>query len=215
MNYKPYHLGLKVYFSATVENGLAHIFDDMRKAVGTDVGMCIGEDGWTGAMLHEDLQDAVGIAAFLATRVEFAVTISSCPTLAKGVVAFGVYPLLGADACQVFLALAHIFSSFYNDGLQAQLDETKSCEQSARPCTDHNDGRTVADITIDIRFEVHQRRFLTDICPHSEIDENHALTGIDTAADDTDSLSLDAILLTKISHDALLIICLLRQNAQI
>ena len=86
--------------------------------------MGVGEDGWAGSVLYEDLQDAVGVAALLAARVELAVAVGSCPSLAEAVVALGVNTLLRTDACQVLLALANIFASLHDNRLQSKLDES-------------------------------------------------------------------------------------------
>ena len=63
VNDKPCHLRLEVHLAATSKDGLAHVLDDTRQAVGADMRMGIGEDGRAGSVLHEDLQDAVGVAA--------------------------------------------------------------------------------------------------------------------------------------------------------
>ena len=177
------------------------------------MGMGIGENGRAGTMLHEYLQDAVGIAALFTTRIKLSVAIGPCPTLAEAIVALGVNTLLRTDARNVLLSLAHIFSSFHNDRLEAQLDKAQGCEQSARSGTYNDNRRTVADIAIDIGLKVHQRRFLSNICPNGQVDVDGALTGIDAAPENTHSLGINALLLAKISEDALFVVGLLWQDA--
>ena len=214
-NNQPCHLGLEVHLAATGKDGLAHVLDDTRQAVGTDMRMGIGEDGRAGSVLHEDLQDAVGVAALLAARVELAVAVGPCPTLAKAVVALGVNALLRTNACQVLLALANIFASLHDNRLQPQFDESQSSKQSARTSSDHNNRRTVAHIFIYIRFEVLQRRFLADISPYGQIDINRPLAGIDAATQHAHSSRFDSLFLAKISKDALFVVCLPGQDTQV
>ena len=178
------------------------------------MGMGIGENGRAGTVLHKNLQDAVGIAALFTTRIELSIAVSSCPTLAKAVVALGVNTLLGADARNVLLSLAHILSPLYDNWLETQLDKAQGCEQSTRSGTYDDNRRTVADIAIDVGFKVLKRWFLTNVCPNGQVDVDGALTGIDAATKNTDSLGIDAFILAKISEDALFVICLLWQDAK-
>ena len=211
-NNQPCHLRLEVNFATTGKDGLAHVLDDARQAVGADMRMGVGEDGWAGSVLYEDLQDAVGVAALLAARVELAVAVGSCPTLAEAVVALGVNTLLRTDACQVLLALANIFASLYDNRLQSKLDESQGCEQSAWTCPNHNDRWAIADIFIYIRLEVLQRRLLAYVSPYGQVDINRPLTGIDAATQDAHSSRFDSFFLAKISKDALFVVCLPGQD---
>ena len=212
VNDKPCHLRLEVNFATTGKDGLAHVLDDARQAVGADMRMGVGEDGWAGSVLYEDLQDAVGVAALLAARVELAVAVGSCPTLAKAVVALRVNTLLRTDACQVLLALANILASLHDNRLQPQFDESQGCEQSPGTSSDHNNRRTVAYVLIYIRLEVLQRRFLAYVSSYCQIDINRPLAGIDAATQYAHSSSIDSLFLAKISKDALFVVCLPGQD---
>ena len=113
------HLRLEVHFATAIEDGLSHVLDDTRQAVCANVRMGIRKDGRTGSVLNEDLQDAVCIASFLASGVKLSVAISSCPTLAKTVVAFWVNALFRTDAGNVLLPFANILTALNDDGLEA------------------------------------------------------------------------------------------------
>ena len=105
------------------EDGFAHVLDDAGQFICTNVGMGIGEDAGAGAMLTEDAENLLSVAALLAAGVEFAVGVCACAALAKGVVALGVDALFGSDAGQVLLAVAHVLATLHHDGAQAQFDE--------------------------------------------------------------------------------------------
>ena len=179
------------------------------------MGMCIRENGRTSAVLNKDLQDAVGIAAFLASRIELSVAIGSCPTLAKAIIALGVNVLFRPDAGNVFLPFTNILATLYHNRFQSKFNETQSRKQSARTSAHNNDRRPFAHIFIDVGLKVLQRRLLAHISPYSQIDENGSLASINTTFDDPYGLGVDTLFLAKISQDALLVISLLRQNTQV
>ena len=166
-------------------------------------------------MLNKDLQDAVGIAAFLASRIEFSIAIGSCPTLAKAIIALRVNALFWSDACNVFLPLTNILATLYHYRFQSKFNETQSRKQSARTSAHNNDRRPFAHIFIDVGLKVLQRWFLAHISPYSQIDENGSLASINTTLDDPYGFGIDTLFLAKISQDALLVISLLRQNTQV
>ena len=76
----------------------------------------VGQDVERRAVLAENAQNAVYIAALLRAGVEFAVRIGARTALAKRVVALGVDPLLARNHGAVGLARTHIFAALQHDG---------------------------------------------------------------------------------------------------
>lgn len=115
-NQESFHTGLEVYFSAAGQDGVSHILDDPWQFVGSDVRVCIRQDGRTGSVLAEHIQDFFYAAPLLAAGVEFPVGVSACSSFAEAVVGFGIYFMFPADTGQVFFSLTYILSAFYHDG---------------------------------------------------------------------------------------------------
>ena len=79
-----------MYLSATPQDGLTHRLNYRRQFVTANVGMGINQDVLSSAMLDKNPKNTLHRTALLATGVEFTIAISSCPTLAKTIVALGV-----------------------------------------------------------------------------------------------------------------------------
>ena len=110
--------------------------------------MGISKDGGGGSVLAENVEDFVRITTFLRTRIEFAVRIGTCPTLAKTVVTLRIHLLRLRDVGQVLLAFMNILSSLKNNGSQPQFDESQGCKQPSWACPHDNHLRTSFDIRI-------------------------------------------------------------------
>ena len=85
------HACLEVYFTATAAYGLAHVLNDARQLIGTDVWVCIAQYGGRCSVLAEYIEYLLFATAFLAARLELAVRVGSCATFTKTVVTLGVY----------------------------------------------------------------------------------------------------------------------------
>ena len=170
-----------MHFAATVENGVAHVLNDTRQLIGSYMGMGVSEYIRGSAVLAEDVENLLDIAALLRTGVEFAVGIGACPTLSKTVVALAVHLLRLRNQGQILLALADILSTFQNDGTEAQLYQFQGGKESAGARPYDDDLLTVAHIGIFGMNIGVIGRLLIDIGTHLEIDEDGTLTGIDAA----------------------------------
>ena len=113
------HLRLKMHLTTTSDNGVAHVLDDARQLVGTDMRMGVGEDVRRGAMLTEHLENLLDVATLLAAGIELAIAIGTGTSLSKTVVALTIHLLSLGDECQVLLALMDILATLQHNGPQA------------------------------------------------------------------------------------------------
>jgi len=164
--------------------------DDAGQAVGADVGMSIGEDVGGGSVLAEDAEDALHVAAFFGTRIEFSVREGSGSAFSKGVVALAVYDVVTRDGCEVFFSCINITSALEDDGTYAEFYESEGCEESARACS-YNDGLWgVGDIGIVDGIVGQSGGVLVDEDLKGEIDHHLSLTSIDASLEGSDGADL-------------------------
>ncbi len=104
-----------MHFAATLDDGVAHVFNDAWQLVGTDMRMGICQDIGIGTMLAEYVQNLIYTSPFLASGIEFAVTISTGSTFTETVVALPIYLLSLGNVREVLLAFAHILASLQHD----------------------------------------------------------------------------------------------------
>ena len=178
------HLGLKMYLATTLQNGVAHVLNDTWQLVRTDVWMGISQNIGRCTMLTEHIENLLNRTTLLATGVELAIRIGTCPTLAKAIVALRVYLLRLGNLRQVFLALMHILTTFQDNGSQTQFYQSQGSKQATRTSTHHNDLWFIADIRIVHRDVFIILRLFVDIHAYFQIDKDGALTGIDAATQD-------------------------------
>ena len=95
------------------------------------MGVDIDHDVGVGAVFHEEAQHLADVAAFGGARVEFAVAVGPCPTLAEAPVAVGVHLLGAHEGDDVFLALLHGLAALDDDGLHAQLQRPEGGEEAS------------------------------------------------------------------------------------
>ena len=103
-----------MYFSATFENRIPHIFNDTRQLVRSDMRMCISQYSRRSSMLAEYIEYLVYISSFLTAGIKFPVRISSCPPFSETIIGFRIYRMFPTDLRQVLFPFTHIFSAFYN-----------------------------------------------------------------------------------------------------
>ena len=198
--YESCHLGLEMHFSATAQNGVAHILNNTRQLIRSDMGMSISQDIGRSSMLTEHSENLFDRSPFLTASIKFAVGIGSRPTLAEAIIAFWVYLLCLANLRQVELALTHILTTFQHYWAQTEFNETQGSKESARPCSHHNDLWTLADIRIVHKLIHIILRLFIDIHTYLQIDEDSTLTGIDAPTQDTYSRNrahIKAILISQ------------------
>ena len=204
------HARLEMNLSSAPEDGLSHIFYHPWQSVCADVWMCIRQDTFLGTVLYEYFQDTVGISPFLAACIEFAVAVRACAALAKGIVALGIHLLVGAYACHIFLPLSHILSALDDHGAQTQFDEAQCSKESSRTSSHHQHTSLLAYIPVLNGAEEHLFGLFVQIDPYGEVDIDVSLSGIYAPPQYPDGLWLDALVLLQKTHDALLVISILR-----
>ena len=178
------HLRLEMHLATTTKDGVAHILNDTRQLVCADMRMRISEDIRRGTMLTEHVEYLLDIATLLAAGVELAITIGTCPTLAKTVVALRVNLLRLGNLRQVLLALMHILTTFQHDGAQAKLNQSERSKKSTRTSTHDNHLRLVADIRIIHRNVFIVLRLFVDIDAHFQVDKDSTLTSVNATTQD-------------------------------
>ena len=67
------HLRLEVHLTATAQDSVAHILNDLRQPVRSDMGMSVGKNSRRSPMLTEHIKNFLHRATFLRTGVELAV----------------------------------------------------------------------------------------------------------------------------------------------
>ena len=104
----------------------------MGVGISQDVGGC--------PMLTEDVEYLLYGATLLGARIELAVRVGSCPTLAKAVVALGIDLLRLRDLRQVALPFMHILAALQHDGAQSELYQSQGSKQPTGACSHDDDG---------------------------------------------------------------------------
>ena len=135
-------------------------------------------------MLAEYIENLLDGAALLAARIQLAVGVGACPTLAETVVALAVHLLRLGNLRQVALALVDILAALQHDGAQTQLYQSQGGKQSARSGTDDDDLRGLVDVGIVRHHVLVLGRLLVDVAAHLQVDEDGALAGVDATAQD-------------------------------
>ena len=210
------HLGLEMHFAATLDDGVAHVFNDARQLVGTDMRMGICQDIGIGTMLAKNVQNLVYTSPFLASGIEFAVTISTGSTFTETVVALPIHFLGFGNVRKVLLAFAHIFSPFQYDRTVTQFYQAQRSEEAARSLTHNNNTRSAAHIGIFRMNILVVLRKLIDIGTHLQVHEDGTLAGVDASLQHSHLIQcshIQSFLLGEITLDAFLACCLFGQNS--
>ena len=63
------HTGFEMHFATAFQNGVAHVFDDTRKLVRTNVRVGIHQDRSACSMLAKNIQNLVHISTLLASGI--------------------------------------------------------------------------------------------------------------------------------------------------
>ena len=136
------------------------------------------------AVLAEDVEYLVHIAALLAAGVELAVGVGSRAAFAEAVVRLGVHGLCAADLGQVFLALAHVLAALHHHGAQAQLDEAQGGKEAAGTGTHDDDLRASFHVGVVRMLVFVVLGHFVDVGPHGEVHEDRPLAGVDAPLQD-------------------------------
>ena len=214
MDDEPRHLRLEMYLATTAQNGIAHVLDDLRQTVSTDMRMGIGQNGRRSSVLAKHVENLIDITALLGASVELAIRIGACTTLAKAVVTFAVNLLSTGNSCQVLLTVVNILSPFQHNRTQAQLYQSEGCKQTTRSGSYDNNLGTTAHIAILCVLIFIISRHLVDIDTNLQIDKDGALAGINAALQNTHtvaSTNVESVLIGQPQLQLLLIGSHLRQ----
>ena len=169
-------------------------------------------------MLTEHIQYLIHATTFLAAGIKFAVTIGTCTTLTKTVVALAIHLLGLGDITEVFLALTHILATLQNHRSVTQFDEFEGSKETARSLSHHDDTRLTAHVGIFRMDILIVLRKLIDIGTHLEIDKDGALAGIDASLEYSHLVEcshIQPLFLGEIALDAFLARCLFWQNSDL
>src|SRR5690606_25397796 len=88
------HSCLKPHFPAALTNLVAHVADNLRQFVGSDMRVRFHENLIGSTESHEQFQYSVDVAALLRSRVQFPIGISSRATFSKTVIRIGINDML-------------------------------------------------------------------------------------------------------------------------
>ena len=121
---KPSHLGLKMHLTATIDNRIAHILYHARQLICTDMRMGICKDVRIGTMLAEDIQNLIHATTLLASGIKLTVTIRSCTTFTKTIVALTIHLLGLGDVGKVLFTLTHVLATLQDNRAISQLYQT-------------------------------------------------------------------------------------------
>ena len=86
------------------EDALADALDDSGQLVGTDMCVCLVEDGVGCAEIVEELHDALHVTAFLGAGEQFAVGERARAAFAEAVVGLGIESLVAVEERDVAFA---------------------------------------------------------------------------------------------------------------
>ena len=214
--HQPLHTGFEMDLTATTQYCEAHILYHAGQFVGTYMRVGIGQNCGACPVLAEDIQNTLYAAALFAARVELAVGIGTCTTLAKAVVRFGI-DLMGARyTCQIDFAGAHIAPSLHNNGAQAVFNEFEGCKKARRARTHHYNGCTTLHVAILAAHKLLGGGLLVHENAQRKIYEYCTLARIDTAAQHAHGIYgayIPPLFIGYKAFQRLFIHCLVRQSA--
>jgi hypothetical protein len=118
---------------------------------------------------------------FLGAGIQLTVGIGPCPTLAKGVVALGVYDVFAGDTGKVALAFVDVFATLNNYRPQAKFYQAQGCKQTARTGSYDDNCRTAFDRRIVHRLELCFADRFVKPQAQAEVHKHLPLAGIYTA----------------------------------
>ena len=180
INIQTSHTSHKTHLTTTVDDGVAHVLDDARQLVATNVRMSIDENILAGTMLMKDAEDALHRATFATAGVKLPITVSTCPTLAKAIVAIGVNNALARDGGNIEPAVAHILATLQHYRLDAKFNEPQRGKETARPRTHYYCLAVAFDGTIvDGWHQVVGSHGLVDVGTHLEVYHHSPLSRVD------------------------------------
>ena len=212
------HAGLEVHFSTTADDGVAHVLDDGRQTIGTEMRMCIAENRERCPMLTKYIENLLHITTFLAAGIEFSVGESTSSTLTERIVRFRVNHMRTTDLCYILTTFMHILPSFDDNGTDAKFDKPQGSKQSTGTRSHNNGTWFVLHTLIFYMWKSIGCGLFTYENLHLQIYENSTLTGIDTAfqyAQSTHIFRVNSMLFREIFTDILFACCLFGQNAQL
>ena len=104
-------------FTATLNNGLPHVFDNRGKNIGAYMRVGVDQNIITGSVEMKKLQDSFNISAFARTGVKFPVGKSASAAFAETIVRFGIQTFAPTQGSNILFPCADIFSTVYDNRL--------------------------------------------------------------------------------------------------
>ena len=101
------------------------------------MGMRVDKDILLRPVLHQDIEDFLHRASFLASCVKFAVGIRSGAPLPETIVGIGINHILARQARHVLASVLHRFASFEQNRPYPLLYQAQGGEQSGRAGPDN------------------------------------------------------------------------------
>ena len=121
---KTSHLGLKMHLTATIDNCIAHILNHARQLICANMRMGICKDVRIGTMLAENIQNLIHATTLLASGIKLTVTIGSCTTFTKTIVALTIHLLGLGNVRKVLFTLTYVLATLQNNRSISQLYQT-------------------------------------------------------------------------------------------
>ena len=177
-------------FATTAYDGVAYVLYHTRKTVGTYMWMSIYENIRCSSMLAKHTQDLFNRTSFLRSCVKLTIRVSPCPTLAKRVIALGIYYMFTRNQGQVTLAFVHILAALHYNWPQTKFYESQGCKQTSRTGTHDHHLRTVLDVGVVHRVESSLLHGFVNPQTQAEVDIHLTLARIDAAAHYAQALNL-------------------------
>ena len=179
------HTCLKMHLASALKDSVAHILYYPRQLVGTKVRVRIGKNSGARTELAECIQHPLDASALFASRVELAVGVCTCSTLAEAIVRFGVHRMRTAYIGNVYLAGTHVLSALHHNGTQPLFNEFEGSKESCRACAHHNDTLCPAYFRVLLFHILVVLGLFVHIYPYGKIDIYCTLTRIDAATQHT------------------------------
>lgn len=180
------YFGLKMEFSAVLQDCCPHILYDTRQDVGSDMRVRFVQDRVVCAESMEDFHNTLHISSLFAAGEEFPIGEGPCSTLPETIVGLRVESLIAIEQGYIDFALRDLFSPFEDNRFNAVLQQ---CECSKQPCRSSADDKDLVRSMMHILIlRLWVRRELFFRFGEERLDSQQyfelALPSIDTLFDD-------------------------------
>ena len=115
------HTCFKMDFPSTLQNGVPHVFYNLRQFIRTNMRVRIRQNGGAGSVLAKYIQYLLHIAPFFAAGIELSIGIGSCASFSETIIRFGVYLMFPGNKGDILFTVPYILSTLHYNRLHAQL----------------------------------------------------------------------------------------------